>query len=356
MKRVRVDGELGDVVTDLILDDADVTAQRLLDTDSHKRVKSTNASSYVAGTANQITVTGASGGVTVSLPSVIVPPKTDATSYLQFSNNNITSSATLSQADVLSQVALTNPTACYIQMTAPSSRVLASSAVSLETVGASSNASVISGSSGAVLLKRGTTTDVQSNSSALALTHGTAITAAAPTLTLNGSSAGNTLVDGTQVNVRVAGSDRAVFQTSAIDLKLATGASKLAITSTATIVDGTQVNVRAGSSDRIVAAANDLTLNSSAAGSVTIQNNTTAKVTVGASTTSLSNGQINVSATSTFINLDGAQAVLIGTKTTAQRTALNTPLSGITGALVFDSTLGKLCVWTGSAWEVVTSV
>lgn len=40
------------------------------------------------------------------------------------------------------------------------------------------------------------------------------------------------------------------------------------------------------------------------------------------------------------------------TVTTAQKEAL--PVSR--GALVFDTTLGKLCVYNGSAWETITSV
>jgi len=38
--------------------------------------------------------------------------------------------------------------------------------------------------------------------------------------------------------------------------------------------------------------------------------------------------------------------------TTTQKTALTAGK----GTVVFDTTLGKLCVYTGSAWETVTSV
>jgi hypothetical protein len=31
-------------------------------------------------------------------------------------------------------------------------------------------------------------------------------------------------------------------------------------------------------------------------------------------------------------------------------------LSAVSGQLVFDTTLGKLCVYSGSAWETITSV
>jgi len=40
------------------------------------------------------------------------------------------------------------------------------------------------------------------------------------------------------------------------------------------------------------------------------------------------------------------------TVTTAQKDALSVSR----GALVFDTTLDKLCVYTGSAWETITSV
>ena len=38
--------------------------------------------------------------------------------------------------------------------------------------------------------------------------------------------------------------------------------------------------------------------------------------------------------------------------TTAQKTAL----TGTAGMVVFDSTLAKLCVYSGSAWQTITSV
>jgi hypothetical protein len=44
--------------------------------------------------------------------------------------------------------------------------------------------------------------------------------------------------------------------------------------------------------------------------------------------------------------------VTVGTYTTAEKNAL-TPTAGM---LVFDTTLGKLCVYSGSAWQTVTSV
>lgn len=340
MKRVRVDGELGDVVTDLILDDADVTAQRLLDTDNHKRVKSTNASSYVAGTANQITVTGASGGVTVSLPSVIVPPATNTTSYLQFNNNNSTSMAIMSQADVLSQVALTNPTACYIQMTAPSSRVLASSAVSLETVGASSNASVISGSSGAVLLKRGSTTDVQSNSSALALSHGTTITATSPDVRLKGSSL---------VVLELGGANRFVSDSNSNTMAVATDNYYNAITATgasarnviASSGSGAFTRIDAEGGERIKVEANDITVNAAASGFVKFQQNTATRFEI------MTSGIINMTpASGAYIALNGP---------TFFQSAAADPTALSEGQFYYNYTTHTLKYYDGSTWKTVTA-
>jgi len=39
--------------------------------------------------------------------------------------------------------------------------------------------------------------------------------------------------------------------------------------------------------------------------------------------------------------------------TTTQKNAVATPAAGL---VVFDTTLGKLCVYTGSAWQTITSV
>jgi hypothetical protein len=39
--------------------------------------------------------------------------------------------------------------------------------------------------------------------------------------------------------------------------------------------------------------------------------------------------------------------------TTAQKNAIGTPAEGL---IVYDTTLSKLCVYTGAAWETITSV
>ena len=43
---------------------------------------------------------------------------------------------------------------------------------------------------------------------------------------------------------------------------------------------------------------------------------------------------------------------VLNSYTTTQKNALVTPLAG---TLIFDSTLAKMCVYTGSAWQTVTS-
>ena len=49
--------------------------------------------------------------------------------------------------------------------------------------------------------------------------------------------------------------------------------------------------------------------------------------------------------------VDGTNGVQVPVVTTTQKNALTVAA----GYLVFDSTLGKLCVYTGSAWQTVTS-
>ena len=48
----------------------------------------------------------------------------------------------------------------------------------------------------------------------------------------------------------------------------------------------------------------------------------------------------------------GINPVIFTNVTTAQKNAL-TPQAG---QVVFDTTLGKLCVYSGSAWQTITSV
>lgn len=52
------------------------------------------------------------------------------------------------------------------------------------------------------------------------------------------------------------------------------------------------------------------------------------------------------------IVLSGTNGAGVPVVTTTQKLAL----SAAAGYIVFDSTLGKLCVYTGVAWQTVTSV
>ena len=49
--------------------------------------------------------------------------------------------------------------------------------------------------------------------------------------------------------------------------------------------------------------------------------------------------------------IDGTNGVGVPVVTTTQKNAL----TASAGYIVFDSTLGKLCVYTGSAWQTITS-
>ena len=55
--------------------------------------------------------------------------------------------------------------------------------------------------------------------------------------------------------------------------------------------------------------------------------------------------------TAAFINIE---QILGATQkvTTAQKNAIPTPPAGL---IVFDTTLAKLCVYSGAAWETITS-
>ena len=48
-----------------------------------------------------------------------------------------------------------------------------------------------------------------------------------------------------------------------------------------------------------------------------------------------------------------SQGFLPPRMTSVQKAAVTTPLAGL---IIYDSNLGKLCVYTGAAWETVTSV
>jgi len=73
-----------------------------------------------------------------------------------------------------------------------------------------------------------------------------------------------------------------------------------------------------------------------------------------------SNGKINIGAFSASYNASALLEVSSTTKgflpprmTTTQKNAIATPAAGL---MVFDTTLAKLCVYSGSAWETITSI
>jgi hypothetical protein len=51
------------------------------------------------------------------------------------------------------------------------------------------------------------------------------------------------------------------------------------------------------------------------------------------------------------IVLDGTNGAQVPVVTTTQKNALTVTA----GYIVFDSTLGKLCIYTGSVWQTITS-
>ena len=52
------------------------------------------------------------------------------------------------------------------------------------------------------------------------------------------------------------------------------------------------------------------------------------------------------------IDLNTQKGVRLPTFTTTEKNAISSPPAG---SIIFDTTLGKVCVYTGSAWQTVTS-
>lgn len=65
-------------------------------------------------------------------------------------------------------------------------------------------------------------------------------------------------------------------------------------------------------------------------------------------------GDTTVADASSLLELKGTtKGFLTSRMTSAQKAAIGTPATGL---VVYDTTLNKLAVWTGAAWETVTSV
>jgi hypothetical protein len=52
------------------------------------------------------------------------------------------------------------------------------------------------------------------------------------------------------------------------------------------------------------------------------------------------------------IILSPIKGLTLPTFTTTEKNAIASPVAG---SLIFDTTLGKICVYTGSAWQTITS-
>ena len=68
---------------------------------------------------------------------------------------------------------------------------------------------------------------------------------------------------------------------------------------------------------------------------------------------SLGIGSTNINASAALQISSSTQGFLPPVMTTTQKNAISSPATGL---VVFDSTLGKLCVYGGSAWQTITSV
>jgi len=55
---------------------------------------------------------------------------------------------------------------------------------------------------------------------------------------------------------------------------------------------------------------------------------------------------------SSSIEFNTLKGISLPTFTTTEKNAIVSPK---TGAIIFDTTLGKICVYNGSAWQTVTS-
>ena len=64
--------------------------------------------------------------------------------------------------------------------------------------------------------------------------------------------------------------------------------------------------------------------------------------------------KVNTNFAATFNNLSVAGYIQFPSYTTIQKNALSVSATSA-GIVIFDTDLGKLCVYTGSAWKTITS-
>jgi hypothetical protein len=99
----------------------------------------------------------------------------------------------------------------------------------------------------------------------------------------------------------------------------------------------------------------------SGVGSLTIQTATASALVFGTSATERmrldTSGNLGIGATANASAILDAQSTTKGVRmpnmTTTQKNAISSPAAGL---MVFDTTLAKLCVYSGSAWQTITSV
>lgn len=65
-------------------------------------------------------------------------------------------------------------------------------------------------------------------------------------------------------------------------------------------------------------------------------------------------GTFNAPGSGSILTIDSTtKGIRLSNLTTTQKNNISAPLAGV---VVFDTTLGKICVYNGSAWETVTSI
>jgi hypothetical protein len=151
----------------------------------------------------------------------------------------------------------------------------------------------------------------------------------------------------------------------------APGAITIANTGVLTWAGGTTGLTPAGATTGAIVLAGVLNVasggTSASTASITSFNNITGYSATGATGTTSTNlvfsaspvfsGSVGIGATPAASAVLDAQSTTQGVRfpnmTTAQKTAISSPAAGL---VVFDATLAKLCVYSGTAWQTITSI
>jgi hypothetical protein len=88
-------------------------------------------------------------------------------------------------------------------------------------------------------------------------------------------------------------------------------------------------------------------------GGLTIRTHVNANVFIAPSGGSVSVGTSSINTSAIFQTDSTTKGFLPPRMITTQRNAISSPAAGL---MVFDTTLAKLCVYSGSAWETITSI